>query len=426
MNSCVIRAALCLLVLAAAPLLAGAQAAFVVRDVRVFDGERVAEHRSVLVQDGKIARIGGPELPVPLGATLIDGRRRTLMPGMIDAHVHLTDSAEADLRQAIQLGVTTVIDMFSASTRFERIKVLRAADAFGVADVRTAGVGATAPGGHPAEMGGPPFPTIADSSQAAAFVDARFAEGSDFLKIVYDDLVSIGMRVPMLDYGTLAALIAAAHRRGKLTVVHVLSEAEARDAIAAGADGLAHLFTGGTVSADFAAFVAAHRVFVIPTLSPAYVVCGKPIGPSIAADTLLAPFIRPMWRSQLANPITFSGGPFSCAATDETVRQLARRNVPILAGTDAPSPGQTYGASLHGELQLLVGVGLTPTQALTAATAAAASAFRLADRGRIREGLRADLVLIDGDPTTNILDTRRIAMVWKRGSMVQRVRPGRQ
>ena len=166
MNSCVIRAALCL-VLAAAPLPAGAQAAFVVRDVRVFDGERVVEHRSVLVQDGKIAHVGGPELPVPLGATLIDGRRRTLMPGMIDAHVHLTDSAEADLRQAIQLGVTTVIDMFSASTRFERIKVLRAADAFGVADVRTAGVGATAPGGHPAEMGGPPFPTITDSSQAA-------------------------------------------------------------------------------------------------------------------------------------------------------------------------------------------------------------------------------------------------------------------
>ena len=246
------------------------------------------------------------------------------------------------------------------------------------------------------------------------------------MKIVYDDLVSIGMRVPMLDRGTLAALIAAAHRRGKLAVVHILSEAEARDAIAAGADGLAHLFIGATVSADFAEFAAAHRVFVIPTLSPSNVVCGKPIGPSIAADTLLAPFIRPMWRSQLANPITFSGGPFSCAATDETIRQLARRHVPIVAGTDAPSPGQTYGASLHGELQLLVADGLTPTQALTAATAAAASAFRLADRGRIREGLRADLVLIDGDPTTNILDTRRIAIVWKRGSIVQRVRPGRQ
>jgi imidazolonepropionase-like amidohydrolase len=96
--------------------------------------------------------------------------------------------------------------------------------------------------------------------------------------------------------------------------------------------------------------------------------------------------------------------------------------VPILAGTDAPSPGQTYGASIHGELQLLVGVGLTPIQALTAATAAGARAFRLTDRGRIREGLRADLVLVDGDPTINTLDTRRIVVVWKRGTVVERVR----
>jgi imidazolonepropionase-like amidohydrolase len=433
MDCHVIRAALALLILATGPFSVRAQTSFVVRDVRVFDGERVAEHKRVLIEDGKIARVGGSDLTVPLGTEIIDGRGRTLMPGMIDAHVHLTDSAESDLRQAMELGVTTVIDMFSASTRFERIKAIRAADAFGVADVRTAGTGATVPGGHPTQMGGPPtqmggppFPTISDSSEAAAFVDARFAEGSDFLKIIYDDLVSIGMRVPMMDRRTLAGLIAAAHRRGKLAVVHVLTEAEARDAIEAGADGLAHLATGATVSPDFADFVASHRVFVIPTLSPSYAVCGKPIGPSIAADTLLSPFIRPKWLPHMANPTKFSGGPFSCAGTDEAVRQLARRKVPILVGTDAPGVGQTYGASVHGELQLLVGAGLTPIQALTGATAAAARAFRLTDRGRIQEGLRADLVLVDGDPTTNILDTRRIAMVWKRGAAVQRATSGQQ
>jgi imidazolonepropionase-like amidohydrolase len=422
MDGRVIRAALGLFILATGSVPVHAQTAFVVRDVRVFDGERVAEHRSVLVRDGRIARVGAAELTVPAGTTVIDGHDRTLIPGLIDAHVHLTDSADVDLRQAIGFGVTTVIDMFSASTRFERIKAARAADSFGEADVRTAGTGATVPGGHPSQMGGPSFPTISDSSEADAFVDARVAEGSDFIKIIYDDLVSIGMRVPMMKRSTLAGLVAAAHRRGKLAVVHVLSESEARDAVAAGADGLAHLSTGATVSPDFADFVAAHRVFVVPTLSPSYAVCDRPIGPSIAADTLLAPFIAPRWRAYMARTIKFSGGPFSCAGTDEAVRQLARRNVPILAGTDAPGAGQTYGASLHGELQLLVGVGLTPVQALTAATAAAARAFRLTDRGRIGEGLRADLVLIDGDPTTNILDTRRIVAVWKRGAMVERVR----
>jgi imidazolonepropionase-like amidohydrolase len=427
MESRVTRAMLTLFIFVAGTFSVQAQTSFVIQDVRVFDGERVAEHKSVLIEDGKIVRVGvSGGLTVRPGTEIIDGRGRTLMPGMIDAHVHLTDSAESDLRQAIELGVTTVIDMFSGSTRFERIKALRAADALGVADVRTAGTGATVPGGHPTQMGGPPFPTIADSSEAAAFVDARFAEGSDFLKIVYDDLVSIGMRVAMMDRRTLSGLIAAAHSRGKLAVVHVLSEAEARDAIAAGADGLAHLATGATVSPDFADFVAAQRVFVIPTLSPSYAVCGKPIGPSILADTLLSAFIRPGWRAQMAHPTKFSGGPFSCAGTDEAIRQLARRNVPILVGTDAPGVGQTYGASIHGELQLLVGAGLTPIQALTGATAAAARAFRLTDRGRIQEGLRADLILVDGDPTTNILDTRRIVMVWKRGAAVQRIRSGQQ
>jgi imidazolonepropionase-like amidohydrolase len=104
------------------------------------------------------------------------------------------------------------------------------------------------------------------------------------------------------------------------------------------------------------------------------------------------------------------------------VRQLVRSGVPLLAGTDAPSPGATYGASVHGELELLVGAGLTPVQALTAATSNAARAFKLVDRGRVERGMRADLVLVDGDPTRDILATRRIVEVWKRGRRVERVR----
>ena len=112
----------------------------------------------------------------------------------------------------------------------------------------------------------------------------------------------------------------------------------------------------------------------------------------------------------------------SCAGTDDAARQLARAGVPLLAGTDAPSPGATYGASLHGELELLVGAGLTPVQALTAATSNAARAFKLADRGRVERGMRADLVLVDGDPTRDILATRRIVEVWKRGVKAERAR----
>jgi imidazolonepropionase-like amidohydrolase len=96
--------------------------------------------------------------------------------------------------------------------------------------------------------------------------------------------------------------------------------------------------------------------------------------------------------------------------------------VPVLAGTDSPAPGATYGASLHGEMELLVRAGLTPTQALMAATSAPARAFGLDDRGRIAPGLRADLLLVEGDPTADNLHTRRIVKIWKRGVEAKRLR----
>jgi imidazolonepropionase-like amidohydrolase len=407
--------------LALAPIAARAQSAFVVRDVRLFDGDRVSEHRSVVVRDGVIVRIGDATLSAPPGAQVIAGRGRTLLPGLIDAHVHLSDSAEADLRQSLALGVTTDLDMWNGGARFERNEQLRAADAPDVADVRTAGTGATAPGGHPTQMGGGSFPTIDDPADAQAFVDARIAEGSDYIKIIYDDLSSIGRHQPMLDKRTLKAVVDAAHARGKLAVVHILSEWQAKDAIEAGADGLAHLFTGATVSPDLATLAASHHVFVTPTLTVLFSDCGQPSGPRIANDSLLRPYIRPGMRKQAAMAFPPTKGS-RCEGTKEAVRQLVRAGVPVLTGTDAPSPGQSYGASVHGEMELLVGTGLTPVQALTAATSAPARAFRLTDRGVIAAGKRADLVLVDGDPTRDITATRRIVSVWKRGVEAKRER----
>ena len=397
-----------------------AQSTFVIRNARVFDGERVVGRRDVLVENGVIRQVGSPKLATPKGATVVDGTGRTLLPGLIDSHVHLTDSAAADLRQALSLGVTTVLDMWSGGLRFDTIKALRSADAPDMAAVRTAGTGATAPGGHPSQMGGPPFPTITDSAEADAFVSARIAEGSDYIKIVYDDLAGLGNPRPMLDRRTLAGLVAAAHKHGKRAVVHVATETQAREAIEAGADGLAHLFAAPSVGKDFAGVVARHRAFVIPTLTIFYALCGQSSGAQVIADSLLRPFVRPWLRSQMSIPWKQSVA--SCDGTAEAIRAMAARGVPILAGTDSPVPGATYGASLHSELELLVRAGLTPTQALVAATSAPAGAFGLSDRGRIAPGLRADLVLVEGDPTTDILHTRRIVTVWKRGVEATRVR----
>jgi imidazolonepropionase-like amidohydrolase len=105
----------------------------------------------------------------------------------------------------------------------------------------------------------------------------------------------------------------------------------------------------------------------------------------------------------------------------DTVRALDAAGVDVLAGTDVSMPetffgGLAHGASLHHELQYLVAAGLTPARALRAATATTARRFRLSDRGRIAEGLRADLLLVDGDPTSNISDTLNTRAVWRRGT----------
>jgi len=399
-----------------------------IRDVRVFDGEHVLEHRSVLIDSGKIKQIGDPKLKAS-NAEVIDGRGRTLLPGLIDAHVHIPDHAQDASRQALVLGVTTQLDMFTVGERLGQIKKIEVEDRPDIADVRTAGIGVTVAGGHPAQMGGPAIPTIAGPDEAQTFVDARIAEGSDYIKIIHDDGSTWNWttkRVPMLDNATMRAVIQAAHNRGKLAVVHILSEQQAREALLAGADGLAHMFRSETVSSDFGQFVASHHAFIIPTLSTLYWDCGKSDGPAVLADRHLGPYIHEEWRPRLEIPKPDPTKDHLCSGTDKGIRQLIHAHVPILTGTDAPIPGTTYGASVHSELVLLVHDGLTPIQALAAATSIPAQSFHLSDRGWVRPGLRADLVLVEGNPTSNILATRNIIAVWKRGVRVQRQedRPG--
>jgi imidazolonepropionase-like amidohydrolase len=392
---------------------------FVISNVRLFDGERVSERRNVVISDGRILQVGSTDL-LPRDLEVVAGEGRTLLPGLIDSHVHLPAAPGQALSQSLSLGVTTVIDMFNTGEILPNLKRIEAVDSFGLADLRTAGIGATAPGGWPTTP--TPYPTISGPAEAEAFVQARLSEGSDFIKIFYDDLVRFGGAPrPTIAEDTVRALAAAAEAHGAVSVVHIATEAHARAAIAAGGDGLAHLFIGDEVSADFGEFAAAHAAFVIPTLS--VLRCRLVEVPGVATDERLAPFLAPEARRLGAQrQASAAQGRMPCAALQSTLKQLIAAAVPILAGSDEPLPGSMYGASLHGELSMLVENGLTPLQALIGATSAPADAFKLADRGRIEPGLRADLVLVEGDPTRDIVATRNIVAVWKRGERVNRHR----
>jgi imidazolonepropionase-like amidohydrolase len=389
---------------------------FVVRGVRVFDGTTIMEDQTVVIASGKIAAIGTP-VDVPAGAIDLPGKDRTLLPGLIDSHVHVGIGAAVDaLQQSLTFGVTTVLDMWTTPV-FSKWKEIENADRADLASIRGAGNGATVPGGHPTQMDGGAgarfIPTLSTPAEADAFVAARIAEGSDFIKIIYGDQAVFGRALPTLDEPTIAALVAAAHARGRLTVAHISDERHARGAIAAGVDGLAHLFVGTTVSPDFGRFVASKGAFVIPTLAVLRWMCGMADGPNIAKDASSLKRIQPQFRNLLNVPM--SSPVASCGVLSQVIQQLVDAGVPILAGTDAPVPGSAHGASLHWELEHLVEAGMTPTAALAAATSVPARAFRMTDRGRIAPGLRADLLLVEGDPSREIRDTRRIVAIWKRG-----------
>ncbi|GAA3934668.1 CIA30 family protein [Luteimonas lutimaris] len=393
---------------------------FAIRDVRVFDGERAIERANVVVRDGRIAAVGA-DARIPEGLDVVDGAGKTLLPGLVDAHVHSWGNARSD---ALRFGVTTELDMLGDWNRLPQIEQQRGSLAgTSRADLWSAGAAVTAPGGHGTQYG-MDVPTLAADGDAGAFVDARVAEGSDYIKIIVEDLgaYGTGMRMPTLAPAQVAAAIDAAHRNDRLAVVHVSGRAPAMQAVEAGADGLAHIFIDAPVDEAFAKAARSHDSFVIPTLSVLMGIAGSGEGARLADDPRLQPWLGNEQVATLeASFPLHARDPALAERLLASVAALHAAGVTILAGTDAGNPGTTHGASMHGELELLVRAGLSPAEALNAATAATARAFGLDDRGRITPGLRADLLLVEGNPLADITATRAIDTVWKNGHAVERV-----
>lgn len=387
----------------------------VFQDVRVFDGIKIVPTATVVVQDGIITSMD-QKVDLPEGAMLIDGRGKTLLPGLIDAHVHIIQPKS--LSQALVFGVTTELDMFMSH---ELATAIRSGNAYGttdpMADFRTAGTAVTSPGGHCTEYG-LNIPTINKPEKAKEFVDERIAEGSDYIKIIYAGGGPAGVTKEVL-----SAVIKATHECNKMAVVHIATHKDAKEAVEAGADGLAHIYSRGRAIGGLPSLLAQRDAFVIPTLTVTESSCGLASGKTLAANKRLSVFLSENVLSNLNVSFPVKDDPRYSEAiktAKNAVGLLMSADVPILAGSDAPNPGTAHGVSLHRELELLVEAGLKPTEALAAATSIPAKVFGLADRGRIAPGFRADLLLISGDPTNDIKASRNIVGVWKQGQRIDR------
>ncbi|KOV90199.1 amidohydrolase family protein [Nocardia sp. NRRL S-836] len=381
-------------------------------NARVFDGTEVRDWTSVRFADEVITGCSAAPLARD-GDEVVDAGGGTLLPGLIDAHVHLVPGA---LAQSLTFGVTTVLDMFSKPDQVAEARA-QATTRRDVADVRSSGIGATAPGGHPSIMYAP-FPAVTGPGDAERFVADRVAEGADHLKV----FAGVAGLWPSLDSATIAALVTAAHARGLVVVAHVSSVAGLAQVVAAGADVVAHVPVDADLDRALVERIAAAGIAVGPTLATAENTLGEPGGAAVAADPRLAAPLGDGWLRRLTSGAPVPRGralpPYSRA--EDNVRRLAEAGVTLLAGTDAPNPGTVFGASLHRELELLVRCGVSPAAALTAATAAPARVFGLADRGRIAAGLRADLVLVSGDPLADVTATRAIERIWRAGTVCDR------
>lgn len=433
-----------------------------IRGVTVIDGTGAppTPGQSVLIRDGRIDRIGPVgTLRPPAGAETIEGRNRWLIPGLFDVHAHVTLGPVADmaagkprvepdptvaalsLRHLLGYGITTIRDPGASPASY----------AVAIRDSVTRGLLAgprIVTAGDIIDRG--VFPglvaTVASPEEVRAEVRRQAALGVDWIKLYAS-----------LDSASVVAGIEEAHAHGKKAVGHLFGTSWTQ-AANAGIDGLVHSVPSSPrllpparraeflrhiarnarfmlqwfeyydpASAESDSMIAAlvtHRVAHDPTLVVFEAMAFGNQDRIIRSEDLrmAPPRLLQNWRADgFGLDVGFTAEDYRAAQSDwplvlRFVKQLHDRGVLLMAGSDANNPWVAPGPSLHRELELLVSAGIPPLEVIRIATLNSARGLGLEDRvGTIATGKVADLVLLDGDPTADIRNTRRIEWVMQGG-----------
>ncbi|KAF2725895.1 hypothetical protein K431DRAFT_54689 [Polychaeton citri CBS 116435] len=414
-------------------------ASFLIKDVRIFDGQQtVSDSGSVLVQDGKISKVSSSTIDAPSGIQAISKPGHTLLPGLIDAHIHANSGNTVALPQCLRFGVTTACDMHNEPYNIEKLrKQIRDEGDAVCADIKTTGFAATI------EMGWPipvvlahdkrpetleeikTWPKLKTAEDAREYVQARLKENVDYIKLMHESGKIMGAEFNKPTVELQKAVIEEAHKHGLPVVAHSTCLDDTIEILEAGVDGLTHTFVDQPPNERLIAAYKKNNAHCTPTLAcmGSGTTEGLAMQEKYAHDPRVQHLMGEEERARMCMCMSFAKESGSkCEYGYESVRQLKKAGIEIVCGSDAAGPavGTGWGLSMHQELAIYVEhCGFTPAEALRAATFAVANRFNFKDRGQIKEGLKADLLLVEGNPLENIDHSMDLRGVWKNGVLAK-------
>jgi imidazolonepropionase-like amidohydrolase len=432
---------LCLTFTAASSLKAEVR---VLRGFTLIDGtgKAAAPNSAMVIDAGRITWIGvTSNLKIPAGAEVVDLTGRFVMPGIINLHGHLgitngmtldvksysRQTVERDLKTYAEHGVTTMLSLGLDGDQIFEIRDQQRAARPTMARVYTAGLGFVYKGGVGGGISFPgvPTPVFSTVSDVEPAVAEQARKHVDVIKFWTDDNLGKAKRMP---YDICKAIIDSAHRHGVRVVAHVYYLEDAKQLTDFGIDGLAHIVRDQPVDRGFIDSMKRHNTWqVAATLTRELSLFVYAKTPDFISD----PFFT---RSVSADVLkTLSSVEYQQKiASDpnlEKYRQdleIGKRNLKALAdggvkygiGTDTGVPGRFQGYFEHLELQEMVEAGLTPMQAIVAATKSGAEFLQATDLGTLEAGKWADLIVLAKNPLNDIKNTRTVVAVYIAGNTV--------